>query len=133
MLLGPNVIDIESSLGVLAIPIGADATVYTKSFDLFGGEYFAISYQVTTAGTINITSIQLEQSETRPTTEGSSDADWVIPASMPDIGTTVAAATKVIKALTPISARYGRIKIITGASNTATNTIRMKLSKVAQD
>lgn len=129
MLWTPAHIDIVSSTDVKDIPIGASATVYSKAFELKGSEFFAICYQVTSSGTVEVTTIQLEQSWTLPSTEGSADTtNYVIPTNMADIHAALADTTAYIKVLNPVCLKYGRIKIVTGSGNTATNTIRMRLS-----
>ena len=81
---GPNVSDVLNSAESTTITIGAGATVYTKSFSLKYGRYFALAYKAASGGSIDL-DIQLEQAPQRPTVEGSSDVKWVIPTSLGDI------------------------------------------------
>ena len=118
---GPRIRNILSSANAAAIPVGAGETVYSASFSLKFGAYFGLAYLAASAGAIDLT-IQLEQSFQAPTTEGSADVAYVIPASMADIHTNLADANYHIKALTPVAMPYGRFKIVSaaGVANTLT-------------
>lgn len=122
---GPSVRDVLDSLESTTITIGAGATVYTKAFSLKYGLYFALAYKATSAGAIDLT-IQLEQSYDLPTTEGSADAKYVIPASLADIHTNLADANWHNAAFSPVALPYGRFKITSAAG--VANTLQGKLS-----
>lgn len=122
---GPAIRDVLMSTNVSTITVGAGATVYTKSFDLKFGLYFALAYKAASAGAIDLT-IQLEQSYDLPTTEGSADAKYVIPASLADIHTNLADANWHGKSFSPVAMPYGRFKITSAAG--VTNTLQAKLS-----
>jgi len=119
---GPAVRAILSSANVAAIPVGAGATVYSKSFSLKFGDYFGIAYKAASGGAIDLT-IQLEQSFDLPTTEGVADAAYVIPATMADIHTNLADANWHITSLSPVAMPYGRFKIVSAAGVANTLTI----------
>jgi hypothetical protein len=123
-LFGPEARDVLSSLNVAAIPVGAGATVYSKSFSLKQGLYFSLFYKAASAGAIDLT-IQLEQSDEPPTTEGAANVKYVIPASMDDIHTNLADANWNAKALSPVAMPYGRLKITSAAG--VANTLQAKL------
>jgi len=122
---GPNVRDVLTAANLATITIGAGATVYSKSFSLKYGLYFALAYLAGSAGAIDLT-IQLEQSFELPTTEGASDVKWVIPASQADIHTNLADANWHNAAFSPVAMPYGRLKITSAAG--VSNTLQAKLS-----
>jgi hypothetical protein len=118
---GPRVRNILSSLNVAAIPVGAGATVYSKSFSLKFGDYFGLAYKAASAGAIDL-SIYLEQSFQEPTTEGSADTYYVIPASMTTVHANLDDADLHIVSLSPVAMPFGRFKIVSaaGVANTLT-------------
>lgn len=116
MSFGPRVKQILSSSNVAAIPIASGATVYSKSFSLKFGDYFGLAYKAASSGSIDL-SLYLEQSFQEPTTEGSSDTAWVIPASMADIHANLADANYHITSLSPVAMPFGRIKIISAGDD----------------
>jgi len=122
---GPEPTDVLNSAQSTTITITTGATVYTKAFSLKFGRYFALFYKAASAGAIDLT-IQLEQSNALPTTEGASQAEWVIPESMSDIHANLADANWHGIALSPVAMPYGRLKI-TSASG-VTDTLQAKLS-----
>ncbi len=125
MSFGPKVRSILSSLNVSAIPIGAGATVYSKSFSLKFGDYFGLAYKAASAGAIDLT-IYLEQSFQEPTTEGVADTAYVIPASMADVHTNLADANWHITALSPVAMPFSRFKIVSAAG--VANTLQLELA-----
>jgi hypothetical protein len=123
--IGPQIRDILSSLEATPISIAAGATVYSKSFSLKYGLYFAAAYKAASAAAIDLT-IQLEQSYDVPTTEGVADAKYVIPDSLADIHTNLADANWHNKSFSPVALPYGRLKIVNASG--VTNTLTAKLS-----
>ena len=125
--IGPQVINVLSSTNVAAIPVAGNVTVYSQSIPTRYGRYFAISCILSSsAGSPDIT-LQLEQSHTTPTTEGSSDTNYVVPNNMSDIFTSRTAETTFIDSLSPVSAPYMRFKIIGNAANNADTTCTIRL------
>jgi len=122
---GPEVRDVLMSTNLSTIAIGAGATVYTKSFSLKYGLYFALAYKAASAGAIDLT-IQLEQSHVEPTTEGASDTKYVIPTSLADIHTNLADDNWHNASFSPVAMPYGRLKITSAAG--VANTLVAKLS-----
>jgi len=125
MSFGPSVRSIKSVLDVAAIPVGAGATVYSASFSLRFGEYFGLAYKAASGGAIDL-SIYLEQSFQEPTTEGSADSAWVIPAAMTTIHANLADANWHIASLSPFAMPYGRFKIVSAAG--VANTLTLNLA-----
>lgn len=124
---GPIVENIPNSdESVLAIPVASTATIYSHSFSLKSNEYFSIAYKGSSASSTPDLLIQLEQSWTIPTTEGSSDTNYVIPENMPNIETNLVTETWHIKAFSPCVMPYSRIKVTGNASNTADAVIYLK-------
>ena len=116
---GPEAKDVLNSAQSSTITITAGATVYSKAFSLKFGKYFALFYKAGSAGAIDLT-IQLEQSNALPTTEGASQAEWVIPESLSDIHTNLADANQHVASVSPVAMPFGRLKITSaaGVSNT---------------
>jgi len=122
---GPEVRDILTAANLTTITIGAGATVYTKSFSLKFGAYFALAYKAASAGAVDLT-IQLEQSYQKPTTEGVADSTYVIPESLADIHTNLADENWHNNSISPAAMPYGRLKIVSAAG--VENTLQAKLS-----
>ena len=118
-LFGPEVKDVLNSAQASTITIGAGLTVYSKAFSLKFAKYFALFYKAGSAGAVDLT-IQLEQSNALPTTEGAAQAEWVIPESLSDIHTNLADTNQHVAAVSPVAMPYARLKITSaaGVSNT---------------
>uniref|UniRef100_A0A6H1ZNV5 Uncharacterized protein n=1 Tax=viral metagenome TaxID=1070528 RepID=A0A6H1ZNV5_9ZZZZ len=111
-----------------SIAVASTAVVYTKAMKLAFGDYFALSYKAVSAAGSPDVKIELEQSYELPTTEGSSDAEWVEPENMADIETNLTVETQKHKSLSPIPLPYGRFKITGNAGNAADTILTMFLS-----
>ena len=120
---------IVSSLSASPIPIGGDSTFYTMSFDVTHGTDFALKFLPASSGTVDITSINIEQGSEKPATEGAADTAWATPSGLSAIVTTVSAETTVIIAFAPVSFPYARFVIATGPTNDASTTIAMEVGK----
>ena len=120
--------DILSSIHVKDIPIVSAATVYTKSWEWGTGEYFSLDYIASSSGVVGLL-IELEQGNTLPDTEGSSDTDWVVAENAQDIESDLNDKTQHFKKLSPVVSKYGRLKITGSGSNDATTTLRTKLAR----
>lgn len=123
----PVIDDILTSLHSTSIAIAGNVTVYTKSFEFGAAEYWALDYKATSDGTPGL-KIELEQGNSLPTTEGSSDTGWVVAESASDIEAALADENQHYKKLSPVVTKYGRLKI-TGSSNHASTTLRAKLAR----
>lgn len=108
-----------TNISVTAIPINSGGVIYTHSFGITDGDKFALGYCL--AGNNTTIDIQLEQGVEAPTTEGSADARWAVPAGWTNISvenTTVQG----FSAVTPLFVPYGRIKVTgTAGDNTTMN------------
>jgi hypothetical protein len=122
---GPEIRNVLMSTDLATITIGAGATVYTKSFSLKFGLYFALAYKAASAGAIDLT-IQLQQSYEEPAVEGADEAKYVIPTSQADIHTNLADANWHNKSFSPVAMPFGRFKIVSAAG--VANTLQAKLS-----
>lgn len=122
---GPEIRDVLMSTSLSTITIGAGVTVYTKSFSLKYGLYFALAYKAASAGAIDLT-IQLQQSYEEPAVEGADEAKYVIPASLADIHTNLADANWHNASFSPVAMPFGRLKIVSAAG--VANTLIAKLS-----
>jgi len=113
---------VVTSAGSANIAVVSDAVVYTKSFPLYKGEHFGVWARATSVtGTPNV-KIELEQSWTTPTVEGSAETTlWVIPAGKDPIFSAIADELAQIATVTPVPMAYGRYKItgLTEAANPA--------------
>ena len=120
--------DIITYLHSTTIAIASTATIYTKSWEWGTGEYFALDYIATSDGTVNL-KIEVEQGNTLPGTEGSSDTDWVVAENAQDVESALADETQHFKKLSPVVSKYGRLKITGGSGNDASTTLRAKLAR----
>ena len=106
-----------------AITIPSTTTVYSRAFRLNIGQAFGIWLQAGNgSGTANM-KVQLEQSYIVPTTEGSSDANWVIGDGVADIYPNLNDTNAHVKSLTPVPMKYGRLKITGLGANPADATL----------
>lgn len=108
------------------IAVAGTATVWSNSFKLNRGMTFGWEVAFTSSGVVAVT-IELEQANQPPTTEGAADGSWVIPVGkgttngMFPTGTIIAAATTYIAAYSPVATILGRLKITgTGANDAST-------------
>lgn len=125
-------IGILSSAHVAAIAIASTAVVYSHSFIFGSSENFALKYQATSSGTVNL-KIELEISDVAPTTEGSADAtNYAVPANFADIESALADENLHIKNIAPPVAKYGRLKITGGSGNDASTTLTATLIKQSE-
>ena len=120
--------DVITYLHSTTIAIASDATVYTKSWEWGTGEYFSLDYIAASDGTVSL-KIELEQGNTLPGTEGSSDTDWVVAENGQDIEADLDDETQHFKKLSPVVSKYGRLKITGSATNDASTTLRAKLAR----
>ena len=108
-----------------SIAIAGVVTVYTHSFPLFSANYFGLwILPSSVTGTANL-KIELEESWTEPTTEGSSDANWVEPEGFDDVFSAVNDDLAHVKTIAPVPMSFGRYKITGLAGNPADALISM--------
>ena len=122
---GPNIQSILSSLNLTTITIPAGETIYSQSFSLKEGAYFALAYKA--AGSAIDLTIDLQQSYRKPTTEGSDDAAYVIPESASAVHSNLADTDWHSESLSPVAMPYARLMIASAAG--VANTLQAKLSK----
>jgi len=128
MRLPPTVCDILSSTHVAAIPIASAATVYTASFPFGMAEYFSLDYKATSSGVVGL-KIELEVGNSLPDTEGSADTDWAVPENAQDIEADLDDETQHHKKLSPVTSKYGRLKITGSGTNDASTVLAAKLAR----
>ena len=104
------------STGAAAIAVVSAAVVYTKSFELFSGEYFGLWVIGTGTGAIDY-KIELEQSYTVPTTEGS--AETTLYQVTDEVSAQINDKVAHVLTVTPKPMAYGRFKITGLGSNPA--------------
>lgn len=121
--------DITTSADSTTIAVASTATVYTKAINLNFSEYFTLSYIATSASSTPDLLIQIEQSWTPPSIEGSSDTNWSIPTDMINVETNLIAETVKHTAFSPRVLPWVRLKITGNASNPADTTIRVRLTQ----
>jgi len=95
-------------------------SVYTHSFPIKSGEYFSLGYKATSVGGTPNVNIQLQQSTTKPGTEGATDTDWVVPDNVGNIATGVTTETQHWIALSPVPLPYARFLVNEIGSSTET-------------
>lgn len=123
-----QVSDVRPSSGAAgAITIPTTTVVFSRVFRLNYGEAFGVWYQAGNgSGTANM-KIQLEQSYTTPTTEGASDANYVIGSGVADIANNLADTTAHIQSISPVPMKYARLKITGLGSNPSDATLTFKI------
>lgn len=95
---------------------------YSKSFEIGFAAHFGLWSQVTSVlGTPNL-KIELEHSYVKPTTEGSSDSNYVVPEGYGDIYSSLTSELVKVKSFSPVPMKYARFKI-TGNSGNQTDSI----------
>ncbi len=116
---GPVIVPMKATDGTQAIAVNQTATVYSESVNVTNGEYFALAYQASSGGTIDL-KIELEESH--------DDVSFAEPPSLYDIETSLEDSDYHCKTLKPIALPYIRMKITGGATNAASTTINLFLS-----
>ena len=128
MNIGPVISTVTLPAGAVEMAVGGNTTYYTQSMSLAYAKYFAVAYKATSSGVIDLT-ITFEQSYDVPTTEGSSDTEYVVASGVSDVHTNLADTNWHNASLSPAVMPYGRFKIVGGATNDASTTLQLKLSK----
>jgi len=112
-------IKLTNAAGDISIAVAGTANVITRAVLIKAAYSFGIWFKLTsTEGTVDM-SLSLQQSYKLPTTEGSSDADWIAPAANSAIVTNHTAETAYIGTITPTTAPYLRLLIDGQNSNNA--------------
>jgi len=104
------------------IAIVNQSTAYSESFVCLPNVTYAFEYQLTSVGNIDIT-IEIEEGNTPPETEGAVSLNMVVPEDAPAFDAVIWDELNHIKAYTPATARFLRAKITGGKINTATTTL----------
>ena len=118
-----DVTQVNNSSGVGTITIPTTTVVYSMSFSLKYGQAFGIWFQAGNgSGTANM-KIQLEQSYKRPSSEGASDASYVIGAGVADIITNLNDTTARVQSVSPVPMKYARLKVTGLGSNPSDATL----------
>jgi hypothetical protein len=113
-----------------SVACGGTSVYWTNSFKLNRGMTFGWEVALTSSGVCTVT-IELEQGNQPPTTEGAADGSWVIPVGKSGAnglfpsGTIVAAATTYIVAYAPVATILGRLKITGTGSNDVSTTLSL--------
>lgn len=109
------------------IPVAGEVTVYTRSFPLFLAQFFGIWLRATsTTGTPNI-KVELQESWSEPTTEGSAEDSLMIePDGFDDIFGQVNDENAHIRTIAPVPMCYGRYKITGLTANPADTVVSIK-------
>lgn len=110
-----------------AVAIASQAVVYTNAFRLQFSDTFGASFLANSASSTPDLKIELEQGDNLPTTEGSSDANYVVGDGVGDIYTNLIAETTKRRAISPVPSMYGRFKITGNAGNVADTVLTIIL------
>ncbi len=132
-LYGPHRQPIFKSDGSQDIGVAGTAVVYTRAFDLNMGVFFGIRYRAVSATAATDIKVELEQSDQLPVTEGSTDANWVVPSGASALEANLTSEIWVEKTLSPIPKRFGRLKLTGQGTNNADTIFNAFLSKVEED
>lgn len=112
------------------IAVAGTAVARSNSFKLNRGMTFGWEVALTSSGVCTVT-IELEQGNQPPTTEGSADGSWVIPQGKATTnglfptGVIVAPGTTYIVAYAPVATILGRLKITGTGSNDASTVLTL--------
>lgn len=115
---------------VVTIPVNATAVVYSNAFILRRGCTYGWEMKATSSGVVALT-IELEQANQPPTTEGAADDAFSIPIGktgsngMFPTGGIIAVNTHYYTAYSPVATVLGRLKITGGASNDASTILAL--------
>lgn len=118
----------EATSDDLEIAVASTNTIYSNSMNLKQGYAFALMYKATSDGTVNV-QMDIEQSDSKPITEGVTDTDWVTPENVATFDT-ITDENWHIKAFSPLATSYARAKFTGLGSNDASTTMQLKLCKV---
>lgn len=105
-----------------ALAVNGATTVWTNSFKIGNIDNMTVMAKCATATSPAI-QIQIEISYKLPSTEGSSDSNWVIPDAYPDIFSDIVDTTQHAKIFNPPYAKYARYKINGLPGNAADTTV----------
>jgi len=125
-------IQLTNADGDTSIAVAGTANVLTRAVLIQKAYSFGIWLKLTSsAGTVDMT-ISLQQSYKLPTTEGSSDDDWVAPNANSTIVTNRTAETAYIASITPTTAPYLRL-LIDGQNSNNADAIAKIVLMIQQD
>jgi len=114
--------------GTEDIAVASEAVVYTQSFPLFDvDERIGIKIKAGGTGTKKVL-VELEESDVRPTTEGTADSDYTEPDSLSDVALLDNTDLHIVEA-TPVLLQYGRFKLTGQAGNDASTTVAINVSR----
>lgn len=115
---------IKTASGTSPIAVASTGTVYTPAFPLNFAEAFGVGLLADSSGVVNVL-VELEECMTEPTSEAA-DVDCVEPDGFPDV---INLTDKLmhIKQITPVPAKYGRLKLTGQGLNHASTTVRIEL------
>ena len=117
-----------TATGVEAIPVAGVVTVYSESFPLFDVEKaFGVKILAGGTGTKKVL-VELEESNARPSTEGSADSDYVEADSVPDVALLTDTDLHIVE-VEPILRMYGRLKLTGQSTNDASTTVTVSISR----
>lgn len=109
------------------LAVASQGTVYTNSFKWGFASNFSIWFKCATASSPSIR-VQLEESYTEPSTQGSADTNWAVPDGFPDVESNIVDTNAHIKGVTPVYGKYARYKITGLSGNPSDTTITIKNS-----
>ena len=104
------------------ILVGGMSTLYTESFICLPNVTYAFEYQFTSGGNVDV-SIEIEQGNSPPVTEGAASTNMVIPEDAAAFDIAISDELNHVKAYTPATARFLRAKIMGQKLNAATTTV----------
>ena len=121
-----------SNGGADAMPVGGNTVYYTNAVKVEYAVNFALIYKAAVSAGAPDLKIELEQSWRPPTTEYSSDGDYVEGADVNDVESSLTATTRKHKAVSPNTTKWLRLKISGAAGNHASATLEAMLSMSEQ-
>lgn len=119
--------------GTTTIAVASTGTAYSKSFPLPKGVSFGWEVKLGGTGTKAVT-VELEQGNSRPATEGASDSSW----SVPDLNAgnpmfTLADTNLHSNPYAPTPMAFGRLKFTGTGANDASTTVTVARRYIIQN
>lgn len=112
------------------IAIASTGTAWSNAFKLNRGMTYGWEVAFTSSGVVAVT-VELEQANQPPTTEGAIDGSWAVPIGKTTTnglfptGTCIAVGTTYITAYSPVATILGRLKLTGTGSNDASTMLSL--------
>lgn len=128
-----RVIDLLQLGQVTSIAVASTGVAYGKSFPIFRGCTYSFDVQFDSSGTVGVT-VELEQSDVRPDTEGAVDTKYVVPDNKTvPMFSAIANKLRHNVAYTPNATAFARLRYTGVGSNHSSTTATMSKVTTIKD